>query len=133
MKKEKKGISLIVLVITIILIAILAGVGISIVINERYFEEADYASFLYSFEGYKNELEDYIGNQDFLNNGRYDRKSLNADKTHLSYKGSNIDGQTIKNIIKSISEEHLNEIIVENGYLKYTGSVQKLKDDLNVN
>ena len=132
MKKKNNGVSLIVLTITIILTIIMAGVGISVLVNRRYFEEASYASFLSSFEGYKEELEDYIGNQEFLNNGRYDRKSLNADKNHLSYKGVNVSGKTIKDIIKTLNDSHIDQVIVENGNLKYTGSVQKIIDQVNI-
>lgn len=132
MKKNMKGISLVVLVITIVLVIILAGVGISAIVSNRYFEEADYANFLSSFNGYKEELEDYIANEEFINNGRYDRTSLNADKDHLSYKGVNLPGKTIRTIIKTLSDSNLDLIIIENGNLKYTGTVQKIIDQVNI-
>ena len=133
MKNNKKGISLAVLVVTIAILIILVATSISVVLNKRYFSKADYSSFVSNFDTYKDELEDYISNQEFLNNGRYNRESLNANKTEVYYNGSKLENMTIKDIIPTISDYYLDDIQVYNGYLKYVGDNNEFKDKVNVN
>lgn len=132
MKNNKKGISLIVLVITIALLLIIVATTVSTILNKRYFKKADYSSFLENFDNYKDELEDYIGNEEFLNNGRYNRESLFAEKDSVYYNSSKIDGKTIKDIIPTISDEYINDIRVYRGTLIYTGTVLSYRDAANV-
>jgi len=133
MKKSKKGISLAVLVVTIAILIILVATSISIVLNKKYFDKAEFSNFVSNFDTYKDELEDYISNQEFLNNGRYNRESLNANKTEVYYNGSKLTNKTIKDIIPTISDNYLDEIQVYNGYLKYVGDNNDFKDRVNVN
>ncbi len=116
--KIKRGISLIVLVITIIVIIILAGSIILNLVNNNIILNANEATFKSSIDTYNSELSTSISNE-YLNNPSFDITSYNADV----WNGNelNIEG-TIKEYIPSISSRDGIEYIITRGKLVYIGN-----------
>ena len=84
-KKEIQGITLITLVITVIVMLILAGVGISMITGtDNFFQKVDYSAMLTTYSQYKEELELYNISK-LLTDMEYSRDTLNAGKSDLSY------------------------------------------------
>jgi hypothetical protein len=109
----KKGISLIVLVITIIVIVILAGAVIINLANNGPVMQASQATFKANLAEYNNELSLYISNQYLLNDGKFNSDSLNA-----------LTPAEVKDIIKGITAEDAQKIRVIDGKLAYIGADQ---------
>ena len=128
---KKSGITMIALIVTIAVMLILVTVSISTIVNKRYFSKAEEVSFTSNFDNYKSELEDYIGNQDVIYNGRYNSSKLFADKNGIYYGSEIIDGQNIKEILPTISEEYIDNIKVYQGRLVYTGEDEIYKNKVN--
>ncbi len=116
-KKQKIGISLIVLVITIIVIIILAGSVILSLADNNPVSTANEAKFKTNVEQYNSELGMVISSKYLLDN-TFDPSSLNAglwDGTE-----SNIEG-TIKEYITNITPEDGEKFVLQNGKLAYIG------------
>ena len=128
---KKNGITMVALIVTIAIIIILVTASLSTIINKRYFSKADEMNFSSNFDNYKNELEDYIGEQDVLGNGRYNSSKLFADAVGIYYNGEVLENQTIKNIIPTISDEFINNIKVYQGRLVYTGENVEYRNKVN--
>lgn len=133
MNNKKSGITMVVLIITIAVMLILVTVSISTIINKRYFSRAEEMSFNSNFDNYKNELEDYIGKQDILYNGRYNSSKLFADKSGIYYDGKTTLGENIKTIIPTISDDYIDIIKVYQGRIVYTGDDEKYRSKVNGN
>ena len=115
---KNKGITLIALVITIIVLLILAGVTIAMLMGDNgIITQAQEAKISTELSGYKEELEIYkisklTENQEFLEG------SLTAGKTNLSYNTQKA-GETgnIKTVITSISDEYMEKLEIIKGKL----------------
>jgi hypothetical protein len=107
----KKGISLIVLVITIIVIIILSGTVILGLSKNNPITSATEATFKSSLSGYNSELSTYILSE-------YSRVSGNLDLNNINANNSN----EIKQYIKSIPDSDINKYRITAGKLIYIGS-----------
>ena len=127
---KNKGITLIALVITIIVLLILAGVSIAMLTGESgVITQAQEAKISTELSGYKEELEIYkisklTENQEFLDG------SLTAGKTNLSYNTQKA-GETgnIKTVITSISDEYMEKLEIIKGELLIN---TKSKDEIKI-
>ena len=115
---KPQGITLISLVVTILILLILAGVGISLTIGDNgIFSRASKATLVAEFSNYLEELRLYNGEKS-LQNLQYNPETLNAGKNTLVYDTQPEDEQgSIKDIIKSIKDEYLDKFEVVNGKL----------------
>ena len=123
--KERKGISLIVLVITIIVIIILAGVVIFLVSKNNPIANANEATFKSDVSNFKSELEMYKANEYTNNKGSYDSTLLQADDSTTTYDSKIINGaSSINDIITSLktNNKYQGKFEIKNGLLVYLGS-----------
>jgi hypothetical protein len=120
----KKGISLIVLVITIIVIIILAGAVILSLSANNPITSATKATFIGDVSNLKAELVLYEVKQYADNVGSYDIKLLQATGTSVTYNGTVIPGKTIKDVITLLgtSTKYNGQFSIVNGELVYQGS-----------
>lgn len=128
---KKSGIALVTLIITIIIVIILASVGIGIVINKNYFGKAEDMKFSSNIRNYMEELYDYIENEEFLNNSRYNQEELFADENGIYYNGEKIENKTIKDIITTISDDDLKDVKIYKGSIVYVGGTKKYQEQIN--
>ena len=119
-KEKRRGISLLTLVITIMVIAILSTVVILILVNNNPIENAKQSVFKNDIIAMQEELNTYITNKRVLTSGTYDETSLYANKESLQEEGSKVDGKTIKDVIKTMEKKYLDKIEVIAGKLEYT-------------
>ncbi len=122
--KSKRGITLIVLVITIIVILILAGAVILSLLNSNIINQANEATFKANITSYNSELVMDTSNQ-YLQNGSFNPNSFNAsvwDGTEENKEG------TIKEYITNIEEKDALKFEIQKGKLIYVGTDQKEKD-----
>ena len=105
----KKGISLIVLVITIIVMIILAASVVISLSNNGIIGRANEAVFKQNVKGYITELSMYMSDL-IIENPRLEVSSINSDAT------------TIGEMIKSIKEEDKSKFAVIGGSLVYNGT-----------
>lgn len=83
--KRKKGISLIVLVITIIVIVILATSVIITLVKNNPIDNAKKSILLNDLSLFKEELELFKSNKEMESNGKFDPESLEANRFDISY------------------------------------------------
>ena len=128
--KKNKGITLIALIITIIVLLILAGVSIAMLTGESgVITQAQKAKISTELSGYKEELELYkisklTENQEFLDG------SLTAGKTNLSYNTQKAEETgNIKTVITSISDEYMEKLEIIKGELLIN---TKSKDEIKI-
>ena len=120
--KRNKGISLIVLVITIIVIIILAGTVILSLASNNPIEQATEATFKESIKSYSSELDLYLTSQYATLLGSYDPELLEADSTKATYNGVAIAATpNIYSIITSIKTDN-NNFTIKKGKLVYKGT-----------
>ncbi len=119
MKKQQKGISLIMLVITIIVIIILAGAVILNLANNNPISQASKSVFLSDVKNFQTELSLYETQQFADRMGTYDPKLLQADETSVTYNGIVDNTKTINDIITSLGKN-----------IKYTGQFGILEGQL---
>jgi hypothetical protein len=116
---NKIGISLIVLVITIISIIILAGaVILSLSINNPI-SEASKATYLSDLKNFQTELELYQSKQFANNLGSYNPALLQADNDSVTYNGVIDTSRTMKDLIPSLEQS-----------TKYSGQFQVIAGKL---
>lgn len=116
LKKQDKGITLIALVVSIIVLIILAGVSISMLTGENgIMGRANLAKTSTEFANYKEELEQWKMSRSMEDVGFSD-DTLSAGKNNLSYGGEKKDGN-IKTIIPDLKDDYLDEIEVIKGKL----------------
>ncbi|MDD2376523.1 MAG: hypothetical protein PHD15_04395 [Clostridia bacterium] len=113
--KNKKGISLIVLVITIIVIIILAGAVILSLANNNPIESANEATFKTNVDAYNSELTLAISNQ-HLQNQSFDPTTFDKGV----WNGGTI-GETIKKYIPSITVADGLKFEIQDSKLVYVG------------
>ena len=115
--KEKKGISLITLVITIIVIIILAAAVILTLNNNNPIENAKEATFKSDVKTLQSELTMYIAKQTADTLGGFKAEELNLSETTTP---------KIEEILTSIKSSGLKgKVEVQNGKLVYTGTIEK--------
>ncbi|MDD2376527.1 MAG: hypothetical protein PHD15_04375 [Clostridia bacterium] len=114
--KNKKGISLIVLVITIIVIIILAGAVILSLANNNPIESANEAVFKANVAEYNSELAMAIANE-YLQNSSFDSATFDAGV----WDGIGDETGTIKQFITSMSEVDAAKFTIQDGKLIYVG------------
>ncbi len=115
--KEKKGISLITLVITIIVIIILAAAVILTLNNNNPIENAKEATFKSDVKTLQSELTMYISKQTVDTLGGFKAEELNLSETTTP---------KIEEILTSIKSSGLKgKVEVQNGKLVYTGTIEK--------
>ena len=112
MKMQKRGISLIVLVITIIVMIILAATIIISLNNSGIISNSQEATFKQNIGNYKDELGLYLGDK-LAQNPRYDTSSLNATDATVP---------SITDIIKSMKQEDKTKFEILAGDLRYIGT-----------
>ena len=120
--KETRGISLIVLVITIIVVIILASAVILNVTKNNPIESAKKAKFLSDMDSIKTELELYVAKKQTDTLGGYERVKLEATKDKVSEEGKEDTTRNISDIISSIKGTKYEEKIeIINGEIVYVG------------
>ena len=131
-KSKKKGIALVTLIITVIIVIILASVGIGVIINKNYFKRAEDMKFNSSIKNYREELYDYIENEEIISGVRYNQEDLFADKSGIYYNGKKLESKTIKDIITTISDEDLDIIKIYKGDIVYVGGTKDYQEKVNM-
>ena len=128
-KKEKdikqKGITLIALIVTIIVLLILAGVTIATLTGDSgVITKAEEAKISTELARYKEELELYKIEK-YNENVRFEEETLTAGKSHLNYntRPSNEEGN-IKTIIEDISDEYFEKLEVIKGELLINTAIE---------
>ena len=118
---KRRGISLIVLVITILVMIILAGVVVVSLSKNNPIEKAKEATFKSNVASYLEELSMFHANQ--VSKEGYSLKDLNADKLGINYIGENLEFEgNITNIITAMKEKvDINNFSVMAGELVYIG------------
>ena len=115
-KKKDKGITLIALVVSIIILIILAGVSISMLTGENgIIGKVSLAKTSTEFSNYKEELEQWKMSKT-IEDVSFSDDTLSAGKNNLSYGGEKKDGN-IKTIIPDLKDDYLDEIEVIKGQL----------------
>ncbi len=125
--EKRRGISLIVLVITIIVIIILAGAIILNLSKNNPIESARKAKFLNDIDTFKSELSLYELGKMANTNGNYDPKLLNADKDNL-FDGSTeaVPDKNMTDVIESMKDTgYENKLEIVAGELVYVGDSEK--------
>lgn len=115
--KENKGISLIALVITIIIIIILAGSVILSLANNNPISKATEAVFKENAKTYDSELSIILA-QKYLGNTIFNLNNFNAK----TWSGSGPTTDTIKEALTSISDRDAKKFEIQSGKLTYVGT-----------
>lgn len=115
MKKNKRGISLIVLIITIIVMLILVSVIVVSFNNNNPIGKANEAKFKSDLSSFRDELEDNIN----------DILIKNADKSEYDINVDSGDYGNLRIYIPDITEEYANKLLIKKGKLLYIGDDSK--------
>lgn len=119
----QKGITLVSLVITIIVLLILAGAGINVAINaDGLTEKAEEATYKHLVSTMQEELTLYIAQKQLEELGGFEKNKLNANAQTLIYNGEEQENKTIKDILTGCPEAMLQNYAIVNGELKYIGN-----------
>lgn len=129
--KDRKGITLITLIITIVIIIILTGVSVAIVKNNNYVGKTENMKFNSNLENYRAELEDYIVDREYVEGAKYDSSKLYADKNCVYYGDRKIDGENIKSIITTISSDDIKNVKIIGGKLVFIGGTEEYQKNVN--
>ena len=116
--KEKKGFTLVALIVTVIVLLILAGVTIATLNGDNgILTKADEAKLSTELSRYKEELELYKVEK-YNENRNFEEETLTAGKVELNY-NTKESGETgnIKTIIPDISDEYFEKLEVIKGEL----------------
>lgn len=116
MKKNKRGISLIVLIITIIVMLILVSVVVVSFNNNNPIGKAKEAKFKSDLSSFRDELEDNI-NDILIKNANKSEYDINVDSG---------DYGNLRIYIPDITEEYANKLLIKKGKLLYIGDDSKV-------
>ena len=118
LRKNRKGITLVALVVTIVVLLILAGVSLNLLIgNNGIMTRAKQAKISNDLSSYKEQLAMFIADKKTENSEFYE-SSLTAGKNNLYYNTkTSEDEKTIKDIIKDVKDEYLDGLEVVKGKL----------------
>ena len=116
--RNKKGITLVALIVTIVVLLILAGVSLNLLIgNNGIMTRAKQARISNDLSSYKEQLAMFISEKKVENSEFYE-SSLTAGKNNLYYNTkTSEDEKTIKDIIKDVKDEYLDSLEVVKGKL----------------
>ena len=116
--KNKKGITLVALVVTIVVLLILAGVSLNLLIgNNGVFTRAKQAKISNDLSSYKEQLAMFIAEKK-VESPEFYESSLTAGKNNLYYNTkTSEDEKTIKDIINDVKDEYLDSLEVIKGKL----------------
>lgn len=128
MGNKLKGISLVVLVITILVVIILATAVIISIVNNNPINTANEAVFKSDLTSFQNELEVYKTNQYASNLGGYNSDTLQANLTYVEENGQVDTTRTILNILPSLGTKYKNKVEIVNGKLVFIGSADIEKE-----
>ncbi len=116
--KSKTGISLIVLLITILVIAILLTTVVLSMKDQHMTESAYEAVMREKIESYRIDIDDYVSKQELEQGLTYNKSLLNANTEGITYAGSTVEGN-IFSILHSMTAEDSQIFQIENGKLVY--------------
>ena len=116
--KKEKGITLVALVVTIVVLLILAGVSLNLLIgNNGIMTRAKQSKISNDLSAYKEQLAMFIADKK-VENPEFYESSLTAGKNNLYYNTkTSEDEKTIKDIIKDVKDEYLDSLEVVKGKL----------------
>lgn len=129
--RTNKGISLIVLVITIVVMLILAGVVVLSLANNNPITQSKEAQFKSNIDAYNSELSMVVSNK-YLKNRAFDKDTFNFPL----WDGISGGEGTIKEHIQSLTKEDGPKFKIEKGKLVYVGSSEVEQNwftDMNIN
>ena len=117
-EENKKGITLVALVVTIVVLLILAGVSLNLLIgNNGIITRAQQAKISNDLSSYKEQLAMFIAEKK-VENPEFYESSLTAGKNNLYYNTkTSEDEKTIKDIINDVKDEYLDSLEVIKGKL----------------
>lgn len=117
-EENKKGITLVALIVTIVVLLILAGVSLNLLIgNNGIITRARQAKISNDLSSYKEQLAMFIADKKAENPEFYE-SSLTAGKNNLYYNTkTSEDEKTIKDIINDVKDEYLDSLEVVKGKL----------------
>ena len=114
--KDKNGITLVALVVTVLVLIVLAGVSINLVIgNNGIATKAQIAKTSTELAKYKEELSQWKINKKMEDNN-FIEDTLSAGKNNLAYGGVKQEGN-IKTIIQDLDDSYLDEVEIIKGEL----------------
>ena len=119
MKKQRKGISLVVLTITIIVLIILAGVTILTISNADLINKSTETAFRSNISNYLEEYNAWLSIEKMKHRGNLEISKINASNK-VAY-----NGNYITDIIKNIKSEDIEKYERIGGNLVYTGTGEK--------
>ena len=116
--KNKKGITLVALIVTIVVLLILAGVSLNLLVgNNGIITRAKQAKISNDLSSYKEQLAMFIAEKK-VENPEFYESSLTAGKNNLYYNTkTSEDEKTIKDIINDVKDEYLDSLEVIKGKL----------------
>lgn len=121
-----KGITLIALVVTIVVMLVLAGVSINLLTGDNgAITKAKQAKMKSEFATYNEELE-LFNTARHMENPEYSIGTLTAGKSTLNYNTNNGSGGSIKEILTSISDEYLDKVEIIKGEI-YINTKNKME------
>lgn len=116
-RKKEKGITIISLIITIIILIILAGITIGAFSGENgAITKASEAKIMTELSEYKEQVDLYITGK-MIENIDFEPESLIAGKTKLMYNTKNDDEGNIKTVIENISDKYFEKLEIIKGEL----------------
>ena len=108
MKNKERGITLIALAVTIVVLLILATIGISnLTGNNGTIKQTKFAKFGAQIREYQKAIDSYVLEQDMNKDGQEETKIFTEDK------------EEIKKIIPIMSDEDLEKYVIQNNELRY--------------
>ena len=121
---KNRGISLIVLVITIIVMSILLGVVVVNIQKQDVITNANETKIKSDISAIKEEYNNYVSHMEYeytLKGEVYSKSKLNAGKENVMYDGDKIEGiNTIKDILPSIvNSNYNNSFEIKEGKLEF--------------
>lgn len=126
--KQEKGITLIALVVTIVVLLILAGISINLVLGDNgIITKAQEARIAQELSSYKENMKIFITTQQIQDN-KFDSSSLTAYKSKLYYNTKNEDNNKgIEAVLGNVNKKYIEKIEIVNGkiYLNTTNKTEQ--------
>lgn len=122
MKANKRGISLIVLIITVVVMLIIAGAIILTLNKNNPTESARESKFKTDADALKSDLSLYISAQYTESKGAFLPDTLYATKTAMKQNWNTPADATIMNVIPSMTDRYINTFEIQKGALVYIAS-----------
>ena len=117
--EKNRGISLIVLLITILVMAILITTVVLSMKDQNLTESAFEATFREKIESYRIDIDDYVSKREFEEGISYNKDLLRANLDCIMYDNKIIEGN-IFSILNSMTEEDSKLFVINNGKLVYS-------------